>query len=60
MYSASKMMADTVKQNIEADLNEAWGSEVNLCYSTVCRNNDLVGVYKGTHIMDSIQINQET
>ena len=28
----AKMMADTVKQNIEADINEVWGSEVNLGY----------------------------
>ena len=37
----AKMMADTVKQNIEADLNEVWGSEVNLCYPN-CMQEQLI------------------
>ena len=56
----AKMMADTVKQNIEADLNEVWGSEVNLCYPQLyAGTTDLVGVYKGKpHIMDFKQTNK--
>ena len=56
----AKMMADTVKQNIEADLNEVWGSEVNLCYPQLyAGTTDLVGVYKGEpHIMDFKQTNK--
>ena len=56
----AKMMADTVKQNIEADLDEVWGSEVNLCYPQLyAGTTDLVGVYKGVpHIMDFKQTNR--
>jgi len=56
----AKMMADTVKQNIEADIDEVWGSEVNLCYPQLyAGTTDLVGVYKGEqHIMDFKQTNK--
>ena len=56
----AKMMADTVKQNIEADLDEIWGSEVNLCYPQLyAGTTDLVGVYKGRPtIMDFKQTNK--
>ena len=56
----AKMMADTVKQNIEADINEVWGSEVNLCYPQLyAGTTDLVGVYKGNPcIMDFKQTNK--
>ena len=56
----AKMMADTVKQNIEADINEVWGSEVNLCYPGLyAGTTDLVGIYKGNPcIMDFKQTNK--
>ena len=56
----AKMMADTVKQNIEADIDEVWGSEVNLCYPQLyAGTTDLVGVYKGEpHSMDFKQTNK--
>ena len=41
-------MADVIKQNIETDLDEVWGSEVNLCFPQLyAGTTDLVGVYKG-------------
>ena len=54
------MMADTVKQNIEADIDEVWGSEVNLCYPQLyAGTTDLVGVYKDQPcIMDFKQTNK--
>ena len=56
----AKMMADTVKQNIEADIDEVWGSEVNLCYPQLyAGTTDLVGLYKGEpYIMDFKQTNK--
>lgn len=56
----SRMMADTVKKNIEPDLTEVWGSEVNLCYPELyAGTTDLVGVYKGKpKIMDFKQTNK--
>ena len=56
----AKMMAETVKQNIEADINEVWGSEVNLCYPGLyAGTTDLVGIYKGNPcIMDFKQTNK--
>lgn len=56
----AKMMADTVKQNIENDIDEVWGSEVNLCYPGLyAGTTDLVGVYKGKPtIMDFKQTNK--
>ena len=35
----AKMMAETVIKNVEPDIDEVWGSEVNLCYP---------GLYAGT------------
>jgi genome maintenance exonuclease 1 len=56
----SRMMADTVKQNVEPYLDEVWGSEVNLCYPGLyAGTTDLVGVYKGKPtIMDFKQTNK--
>jgi genome maintenance exonuclease 1 len=56
----SEKMADVIKQNIEPDLDEVWGSEVNLCYPQLyAGTTDLVGVYKGKHsIMDFKQTNK--
>jgi len=56
----SRMMADTVKQNVEPYLDEVWGSEVNLCYPELyAGTTDLVGVYKGKPtIMDFKQTNK--
>lgn len=56
----SRMMADTVKQNVEPYLDEVWGSEVNLCYPGLyAGTTDLVGVYKGRPtIMDFKQTNK--
>lgn len=56
----SRMMADVVKQNIENDIDEIWGSEVNLCYPGLyAGTTDLVGVYKGKPtIMDFKQTNK--
>lgn len=56
----SRMMADTVKKNVEPYLDEIWGSEVNLCYPGLyAGTTDLVGVYKGKPtIMDFKQTNK--
>mgnify|MGYP001556951898 FL=1 len=56
----SKIMAETVIRNIENDIDEVWGSEVNLCYPEVyAGTTDLVGVYKGKPtIMDFKQTNK--
>ena len=56
----SRLMADTVKSNIENDLDEIWGSEVNLCYPQLyAGTTDLVGLYKGQPtIMDFKQTNK--
>ena len=56
----AKMMADTVIKNIEPDIDEVWGSEVNLCYPGLyAGTTDLVGIYKGNHcIMDFKQTNK--
>jgi len=56
----SRMMADTVKKNVEPYLDEVWGSEVNLCYPGLyAGTTDLVGVYKGKPtIMDFKQTNK--
>lgn len=56
----SRMMADTVKKNVEPYLDEVWGSEVNLCYPELyAGTTDLVGVYKGKPtIMDFKQTNK--
>ena len=56
----AKMMAETVIKNIESDVNEVWGSEVNLCYPGLyAGTTDLVGMYKGRPtIMDFKQTNR--
>jgi hypothetical protein len=56
----SRLMADTVKKNVEPHLDEIWGSEVNLCYPGLyAGTTDLVGVYKGKPtIMDFKQTNK--
>ena len=56
----SQTMADIIKQNVESDLDEVWGSEVNLCYPQLyAGTTDLVGVYKGKPtIMDFKQTNK--
>lgn len=56
----SEKMADVIKQNIEPDLDEVWGSEVNLCFPQLyAGTTDLVGVYKGKPtIMDFKQTNK--
>ena len=44
----SETMADIIKQNVQDDIDEVWGSEVNLCYPQLyAGTTDLVGVYKG-------------
>ena len=56
----SRLMADTVKKNVEPYIDEIWGSEVNLCYPGLyAGTTDLVGVYKGRPtIMDFKQTNK--
>ena len=56
----AKMMAEKVKENVEPDLNEVWGSEVNLCAANLyAGTTDLVGVWKGKPtIMDFKQTNK--
>lgn len=56
----SEKMADVVKQNVEPELNEVWGSEVNLCFPGLyAGTTDLVGLWKGKPtIMDFKQTNK--
>ena len=56
----SETMADIIKQNVQSDIDEVWGSEVNLCYPQLyAGTTDLVGVYKGKPtIMDFKQTNK--
>ena len=56
----SETMADVIKQNVQSDIDEVWGSEVNLCYPQLyAGTTDLVGVYKGKPtIMDFKQTNK--
>ena len=56
----AKMMAETVIKNVEPDIDEVWGSEVNLCYPGLyAGTTDLVGIYKGNPcIMDFKQTNK--
>ena len=56
----AKMMAETVIKNVESDIGEVWGSEVNLCYPGLyAGTTDLVGIYKGNPcIMDFKQTNK--
>lgn len=44
----AKRMANTVIDNIKDDLNEVWGTEISLYYSSLFAGTaDLVGVWKG-------------
>tara|TARA_B100001093_G_C26683863_1_gene951712 strand:+ start:464 stop:1135 length:672 start_codon:yes stop_codon:yes gene_type:complete len=56
----SRMMAEVVKKNTQDDINEVWGSEVNLYYPGLyAGTTDLVGMYKGRPtIMDFKQTNK--
>ena len=56
----SETMADIIKQNVQDDIDEVWGSEVNLCYPQLyAGTTDLVGIYKGKPtIMDFKQTNK--
>lgn len=56
----AKRMAETVIENIEPNLDEAWGTEVNLYYPGLyAGTTDLVGVWKGQPaIMDFKQTNK--
>lgn len=60
IHRIGKAMAKTVVDNISADLNEVWGSEVNLYYPGLyAGTTDLVGVWKGKEtIMDFKQTNK--
>ena len=60
MLLQAKLMADTLKKNIEPHLDEVWGSEVNLCYPQLYAGTaDLLGVWKGKPtIMDFKQTNK--
>ena len=59
-YMQAVAMAQQVKMNIERDLDEVWGTEVNLYYPKMYGGTtDLVGVYKGKPcIMDFKQTNK--
>ena len=56
----SETMANIIKENVQSDIDEVWGSEVNLCYPQLyAGTTDLVGVYKGKPtIMDFKQTNK--
>jgi len=56
----AKAMADQVIKNIDSNLNEVWGAEVNLCAANLyAGTTDLVGVWKGKPtIMDFKQTNK--
>ena len=53
-------MADQIRNNALAHVDEIWGSEVNLYFPQIyAGTTDLVGVYKGQHcIMDFKQTNK--
>lgn len=60
VHQQAKQMAEVVKQNVEPELNEVWGSEVALYYPGLyAGTTDLVGVWKGKPtIMDFKQTNK--
>jgi len=60
IHQQAKAMAQEVIDNIEPELNEVWGSEVNLCFPQLyAGTTDLVGVWKGKPtIMDFKQTNK--
>ena len=60
VHRQAKEMAKVVIENIENDINEIWGTEVNLCAANLyAGTTDLVGMYKGKPtIMDFKQTNK--
>ena len=60
VHKQAKQMAEVIKENIQHDLDEVWGSEVNLVAKELyAGTTDLVGVYKGRPtIMDFKQTNK--
>jgi len=60
IHQQAKAMAEVVKTNVSADLNEVWGNEVSLYYPGVYAGTaDLLGVWKGyPTIMDFKQTNK--
>lgn len=60
VHRQAKDMAQVVIDNIENDVNEIWGTEVNLCAANLyAGTTDLVGMYKGKPtIMDFKQTNK--
>jgi len=56
----AKLMAETVIKNVEADIDEVWGSEVSLWYPEIyAGTTDLVGIHSGDEaIMDHKQTNK--
>jgi len=60
IHREAKRMASTIQKNIESDIDEAWGTEIQLYYPGLyAGTSDLVGVYKGKDaIMDFKQSNR--
>lgn len=60
VHQQAKAMAEVVKENVQPNLDEVWGSEVNLYYPGLyAGTTDLVGVWKGKPtIMDFKQTNK--
>ena len=60
VHRQAKAMAQVVVDNIENDVDEIWGTEVNLCAANLyAGTTDLVGMYKGKPtIMDFKQTNK--
>lgn len=60
VHRQAKEMAKVVIENIENDIDEIWGTEVNLCAANLyAGTTDLVGMYKGKPtIMDFKQTNK--
>jgi len=60
VHQQAKAMAQVVVENIENDIDEIWGTEVNLCAANLyAGTTDLVGIYKGKPtIMDFKQTNK--
>jgi hypothetical protein len=60
VHRQAKAMAQVVKEHVQPNLNEVWGSEVNLYYPGLyAGTTDLLGVWKGQPaIMDFKQTNK--
>jgi genome maintenance exonuclease 1 len=60
IHRQAKSMAEEIKSNIEKDIQEIWGTEINLYYPDLyAGTTDLVGVYKNKPaIMDFKQTNK--